>query len=157
MTEKSVDLNWYHEDKPASVRPRPAVPVPVRPDNRRRYTRFEIDSSQVKLHRRGLLSALNLRGNKALKVCDLSQGGARILATERIPAKQKIQLKITLEKYQDQVEIGGEVVWCYSASNRKDFLVGVRFSTDDSATARKMAALQEWFTSPQYQALRSRR
>jgi len=31
------------------------------------------------------------------------------------------------------------------------------FSTDDALTARKMAAVQEWFTSPQYQALRSKR
>src|SRR5689334_20211415 len=98
MAEKSVDLNWFHEDKVAPAPRRPAVPVPVRPDNRRRFTRFAIDSSQVQLHREGILSALSLGSNKALKVCDLSQGGARILVTERIPAKQKVRVKITLEK-----------------------------------------------------------
>jgi hypothetical protein len=157
MVERSADLNWFHEDKaPAPRRPEPAV-TPVRPDNRRRYTRFAISSTQVQLHRDGLLSALSLGSNKALKVCDLSQGGARLLVSERIPAKQKVRLKITLEKYQDQIEIGGDVVWCYGSANKKDFLVGVKFSLENPATARKMAALQEWFTSPQYQALRSRR
>jgi hypothetical protein len=48
-------------------------------------------------------------------------------------------------------------MWCYGASNRKDFYVGIQFSSDNPATMRKMAALQEWFTSPQYQALRSKR
>jgi len=157
MTEKSVDLNWFHEDKVVVAPKRAAAPAPVRPDNRRRFTRFAIDSSQVHLHRRGLLSALSLGSNKALKVCDLSQGGARILVTERIPAKQKVRVRITLEKYQDRIEIAGEVMWCYSSSNRKDFYVGVKFTADDPATARKMTALQDWFTSPQYQALRPRR
>jgi hypothetical protein len=157
MTERSADLNWFHEDKVAPAPRRPAGVVAVRPDNRRKYTRFAIDSSQVQLHREGLLAALSLGSNKALKVCDLSQGGARILATERIPAKQKVRVRITLEKYQDRIEIGGEVMWCYGASNRKDFYVGIQFSSDNPATMRKMAALQEWFTSPQYQALRPRR
>lgn len=157
MTEKSVDLNWRHEDKASTAPKRAGGPVPVRPDNRRRFTRFAIDSSQVQLHRRGFLSALHLGSNKALQVCDLSQGGARILVTERIPAKQKVRLRITLEKYQDRIEIAGVVMWCYSSTKRKDFYVGVQFTADDPATARKMTALQEWFTSPQYQALRLRR
>jgi hypothetical protein len=38
-----------------------------------------------------------------------------------------------------------------------DFYVGIKFSAENAVTARKMSALQEWFTSPQYQALRSRR
>jgi hypothetical protein len=156
MTEKSADLNWYNEDKAAPAARKATPLVAVRPDNRRRFTRFAIDSTQVQLHRRGILSALSLGSNKALKVCDLSQGGARILATERIPAKQQVRIRITLEKYQDRIEMEGEVMWCYSAANRKDFYVGIRFTTDDPAAARKMASLQEWFTSPQYQALRKR-
>ena len=157
MTERSADLNWFHEDKAAPAPKRAAAPVPVRPDNRRRFTRFAIDSTQVQLHRHGLLAALNLGSNKALKVCDLSQGGARILVTERIPAKQKVRVRITLEKYRDRIEMAGEVMWCYSSTNRKDFYVGIRFAENDPAAARKMASLQEWFTSPQYQALRTKR
>ena len=157
MSESSQDLNWFNEDKAAPVRPRTPAPEPIRPDNRRKYTRFAISSTQVQLHRNGLLSALSLGSNKALKVCDLSQGGARLLVSERIPAKQKVRLKITLEKYQDEIEITGEVMWCYPSTNRKDFFVGIKFALDNAVTARKMAAVQEWFTSPQYQALRSRR
>ena len=158
MSERSADLNWFNEDKkPLPAAPKRQAVVPIRPDNRRRFTRFAIASSQVQLHRDGLLAALSLGSNKAVKVCDLSQGGARILVTERIPTKQKVRVKITLEKYQDQIEIGGEVMWCYGSTNKKDFFVGIKFATDDAVTARKMAALQEWFTSPQYQALRARR
>jgi len=158
MVESSQDLNWFNEDKKAPQAKKPVSPaVPLRPDNRRKFARFHVTSTQVQLHREGFLSALSLDGNKALKVCDLSQGGARILATEKLTVKQKVRLKITLEKYQDNIEIGGEVVWCFPSTNRKDFFVGVKFATDNAVTARKMAALQEWFTSPQYQALRSRR
>jgi Tfp pilus assembly protein PilZ len=158
MVESSQDLNWFAEDGKTPRAPKPAPPAfPVRPDNRRKHARFHVTSTQVQLHRDGFLSALSLGGNKALKVCDLSQGGARILATEKLALKQKVRLKITLEKYQDNIEIAGEVVWCYPSTNRKDFFVGVKFSMENAVTARKMAALQEWFTSPQYQALRSRR
>jgi hypothetical protein len=159
MSDKSGEINWF-DGTSRSVTPGrgvPAIPMPVRPDNRRRHTRFQVASTQIVLHRDGFLSALSLGSNKARKVCDLSQGGARILVTEQLPEGQKVRLKITLEKYQDQIEISGQVMWCYPSTNRKDFFVGIKFSTDNALTARKMSALQEWFTSPQYQALRSRR
>jgi hypothetical protein len=159
MSEKSSDINWF-DGTSRSVTPRrpmDAVPAPVQPDNRRRHTRFQVASTQVILHRDSFLSALSLGSNKARKVCDLSQGGARILVTEKLGISQKVRLKITLEKYRDEIEIAGVVMWCYPSTNRKDFYVGIKFSADNSVTARKMSALQEWFTSPQYQALRSRR
>lgn len=157
MVEKSSDLNWFDEGVKPAPPPARTRPVPVQPDNRRRHARFQVSSAQVTLHRDGLLSALNLGSNKARKVCDLSQGGARLLATEKLTLGQKVRLKITLEKYQDEIEITGEVMWCYPCTNRRDFFVGIRFNTDNTVTARKMAAVQEWFTCPQYQALRSRR
>src|SRR5437867_426810 len=159
-SEKSSDLNWFDAGEKAPPPPRPipaGAPVPVAPDNRRRHSRFQVASTQIILHREGFLSALSLGTNKARKVCDLSQGGARILVTERLAVNQKVRLKITLEKYQDEIEIGGEVKWCYPSTNRKDFYVGIKFNADTPTVARKMSALQEWFTSPQYQALRSRR
>jgi hypothetical protein len=157
MVEKAADLNWFEEDETAKRRPEPQAPVPVRGDNRRRHARFQVSSTQVLLFRNGLLTALKLGSNKARKVVDLSAGGARILVTEKLSVKQKVRLKITLEKYQDEIDIDGEVKWCFPSTNKKDFYVGIKFTTDDSTTSRKMAALQEWFTSPQYQALRSRR
>jgi hypothetical protein len=159
MSEKSNDIHWF-DGTARSVTPGrglPAIPMPVQPDNRRRHTRFQVASTQVVLHRDGFLAALSLGSNKARKVCDLSQGGARILVTEKIPVHQKVRLKITLEKYQDEIEISGQVMWCYPSTNRKDFYVGIRFSADDASASRKMTALQQWFTSPQYQALRSKR
>jgi len=152
------DNDWVVEgEKRAPVRPHPSTPVPIVPDNRRKYARFQVASTQIVLHRDSLLSALNLGSNKARKVCDLSQDGARILVTEKLEISQKVRLKITLEKYRDQIEIGGEVRWCYPSTNRKDFFVGIKFNPENPVVARKMSALQEWFTSPQYHALRSRR
>jgi len=159
MADKSGEINWF-DGMSRSVtppRPMPAVPVPVKPDNRRRHARFRVDSTQVILHRDSFLAALSLGSNKARKVCDLSEGGARILVSEQIDLNQKVRLKITLEKYRDEIEIGGEVKWCYPSTNGKDFYVGIKFSSGNPATARKMSAVQQWFTSPQYQALRSRR
>jgi hypothetical protein len=159
MTEKSGEIQWFDGTSRSMTPGRgvPPVPMAVRPDNRRRHTRFQVSSTQVVLHRDSFLSALSLGSNKARKVCDLSAGGARILVTEQLPLTQKVRLKITLEKYQDEIEIAGEVMWCYPSTNRKDFYVGIKFSSGNAVTARKMSAMQEWFTSPQYQALRSRR
>ena len=160
MSEKSTEINWFDEGAKRAPTDRPASSqnaVPIRPDNRRRHTRFQVASTQVILQRDGLLSVLNLGGNKARKVCDLSQGGARVLVTEKLELNQKVRLKITLEKYQDEIEIGGQVKWCFPSTNRKDFFVGIKFNADNPVTARKMSALQEWFTSPQYQALKSKR
>lgn len=160
MTERSGDINWF-EDASKPSRPSSdsmqAVPVPLQRDRRRRHARFHVASAQVTLHRNGLLSALSLGINKARKVCDLSQGGARLLVTEKLDKGLKVRLTITLEKYNDEIEIAGEVVWCFPSANRKDFLVGIKFAAENALTARKMSAVQEWFTSPQYQALRSRR
>ncbi len=160
MSEKSSDINWFDEGgkRPEPVRPAPpSGPTPVAPDNRRKYARFQVASTQVILHRDGLLRVLNLGSNKARKVCDLSKGGARVLVTEKLDVDQKVRLKITLEKYQDQIDISGEVKWCFPSTNRKDFFAGIQFTPENPVVARKMSALQEWFTSPQYQALRSRR
>lgn len=155
--ERASDMDWINDGNKPVPRQRPSAPVPIAPDNRRRHTRFQVASAQVMLRQDGFLTVLNLGSNKARKVCDLSQSGARILCSEKFVPKQKVRLKITLEKYQDEIEINGEVMWCLPSTNKKDFYVGIRFATDDAATNRRMAALQEWFTSPQYQALRSRR
>src|SRR5258706_5352664 len=157
--EKASEQTWFDEDAKQTPTPRPAAepPTPLPADNRRRHARFHVSSTQVLLFRDGFLTALMLGGsNKARKVCDLSQGGARIMVTEKLTVKQKVRLKITLEKYQDQIEIGGEVKWCHPCTNKKDFYVGIKFQSDDPSVLRKMTALHEWFTSPQYRALRSR-
>ena len=158
--EKASERTWFDEGgkNPPQPRPAPADPVPIPNDNRRKYPRFQVSSTQIVLCREGFLTALMLGGgNKGRKVCDLSAGGARILVTERLAVRQKVRLKITLEKYQDEIEIGGIVKWCFPSTNHKDFYVGIQFSTEDPVAARRMSSLQEWFTSPQYQALRSRR
>jgi len=62
---------------------------------------------------------------------------------------------IQMEKYQDQIEAAGEVRWCYQSTKKaEDFFAGVQFSDLDETQKRKIAMMKEWFTSPQYRAVR---
>ena len=62
---------------------------------------------------------------------------------------------IQMEKYKDTIEASGEVRWCYqSARQAEDFYAGVQFSDLDPAQVRKIALMRDWFTSPQYRAVR---
>ena len=55
MVDKSGEINWF-DGTARSITPGrgvPAIPMPVKPDNRRRHTRFQVASTQVVLHRDG--------------------------------------------------------------------------------------------------------
>lgn len=123
---------------------------------RRRHNRFEIDECQATLYRDGLLTVFGVgKGNRARAALDLSEGGVRFLIHERIPIGTKVRMVIQMEKYKDQVEAAGEIRWCYqSAKNSEDFYAGVQFDDLDPVQKRKIALMREWFTSPQYRAVR---
>ena len=123
---------------------------------RRRHHRFEVDECQATLYRDGLLSVFGVgKGNRARAALDLSEGGVRFLIHERIPIGTKVRMIIQMEKYKDQVEAAGEIRWCYqSAKNTEDFYAGVQFDDLDPIQKRKIILMREWFTSPQYRAVR---
>jgi hypothetical protein len=157
--------DWFAEFK--KVNPQAGSPSPVRtptetaketgkPGERRRHPRFEIDECQATLHRDGLLTVLGVgKSNRARAALDLSEGGARFLVNERIPVGTKVRMIIEMERYKDQISASGEVRWCHqSAKNADDFFAGVEFIDLPAAEKRKIAMMREWFTSPQYRAVR---
>jgi Tfp pilus assembly protein PilZ len=157
--------DWFAEFK--KLNPSPASPAPVReqvestkelgkPNERRRHSRFEIDECQATLHRDGLLTVLGMgKNNRARAALDLSEGGVRFLTHERIPVGTKVRMIIEMERYKDQISAAGEVRWCYqSAKNGDDFYAGVEFIDLPAAEKRKIAMMRDWFTSPQYRAVR---
>ena len=154
--------DWFAEFKKVNKGPSGSKTDSTPPDNkkaseRRRHLRSEIEECQATLYREGILSVFGVgKGNRARAALDLSEGGCRFLITERIPIGTKVRMIIQMDKYKDQIEASGEIRWCYqSVKNSKDFYAGVQFDDLDPAQARKIVLMKEWFTSPQYRAVRS--
>lgn len=127
-----------------------------KPGERRKHNRFEIDECQATLYREGLLTVLGVgKSNRARAALDLSEGGVRFLTHERLPVGTKVRMIIEMERYKDEISAAGEVRWCYqSAKNSQDFYAGVEFTDLAGAEKRKIAMMRDWFTSPQYRAVR---
>ncbi|HXG59951.1 MAG TPA: PilZ domain-containing protein [Planctomycetota bacterium] len=130
-----------------------------RPEDRRRFPRFEIDEASGTLQTAGLLGLLRWgRRNLARCAVDLAEGGARLLLHRRVAPGTKVRVRIEMERYKDAVEAAGVVRWCYQSARRKDdFHAGVMFVNLDPAQQKKVALMRDWFTSPQYKALRETR
>lgn len=133
-----------------SSRPAPAG------SERRKHERFEMGDAQTTVYREGVLTLIGMgKENKARVALDLSEGGLRILCEERIPPGTKVRVRIEIEKYNDAIEATGTVRWCFqSAKKKEDFFAGIMFMNLDAAQGRKIALMREWFTSPQYRAMR---
>ena len=126
---------------------------------RRRHSRFEIDDASVQLYKEGLLAFIGVgKGNLARAAIDLSEGGAQFLVHERLAPGTKVKIKIGVERFNDTVETSGIVRWCFqSAKKKEDFYIGVQFSGLEGAQSRKLAAMRDWFTSPQFKAVKQTR
>jgi Tfp pilus assembly protein PilZ len=126
---------------------------------RRAHSRFGVDECQATLYREGLLTVFGVsKQNRARAALDLSEGGVRFVTTERLPIGTRVRMIIQMEKYKDQIEASGEVRWCYQSLKKTgDFYVGVQFTNLDPVQKRKIAQMREWFTSPQYRAVKEKR
>jgi c-di-GMP-binding flagellar brake protein YcgR len=153
---------WFAEFKKLSKNPpagasKPDVAPPSgKPSDRRNHLRFSIEECQATLYREGILNVFGVnKQNRARAALDLSEGGVRFLTHERLAIGMKVRMIIQMDKYKDQIEASGEVRWCYqSLSKTDDFYVGVQFADLDPAQKRKIVQMKEWFTSPQYRAVR---
>jgi hypothetical protein len=127
-----------------------------KPEERRKHPRFEVDECQATLYRGGLLTVLGVgKNNRARAAIDLSEGGVRFLTSERFPIGSKVRVIIEMERYKEQIEASGEVRWCYqSTKNSEDYFCGVEFQDLPATEKRKIAMMRDWFTSPQYRAVR---
>jgi hypothetical protein len=163
--EKDNQADWFAEFK--KLNPSSQAPVPVReqtesskeagrPGERRRHSRFEIEDCHATLYREGLLTVLGVgKSNRARAALDLSEGGARFLTIERLPVGCKVRIIIQVERYKDQIEAVGEVRWSYqSGKSSQDFYAGVEFLDLPAVEKRKISTMRDWFTSPQYRAVR---
>jgi hypothetical protein len=146
---------WFQEFQNVN---RPAG-APRRPEERRRFPRFEIDEASGTLQPAGLLGLLRWgRQNLARCAVDLAEGGARLLLDRRVRPGTKVRARIEIERYKDAVEAAGVVRWCYQSARKKDdFHAGVMFLNLNPAQQKKVALMRDWFTSPQYKALRETR
>ncbi len=144
-------------DSPPAA-PGDAAPSP-KGSERRRHGRFELDGASTQLYKEGFLAFIGVgKDNLARAAIDLSEGGGQFLVHQRLAPGTKVKIKIGVEKFNDTVEAAGVVRWCFqSAKKKEDFYVGVQFSNVDGAQSRKLAAMREWFTSPQYKAVRQTR
>lgn len=163
--EKEPQADWFAEFK--KLNPGSSAPAPVReqtdsskeagkPSDRRRHGRFEIEDCQATLYKEGLLTVIGMgKSNRARSALDLSEGGVRFQTHERLPLGVKVKIVIQMERYKDEIEAAGEVRWCYqSGKNSADFYAGVEFVDLPAAEKRKIATMRDWFTSPQYRAVR---
>ncbi len=156
--------DWFAEFKklnpsssPAPVRePTESTKEVGKPGERRRHTRFEIGECQATLQRDGLLTVLGVgKSNRARAALDLSEGGVRFLTHERLPIGTRVRVVIEMDRYKDQISAAGEVRWCYqSAKSAEDYYAGVEFTDLPAVEKRKISMMKEWFTSPQYRAVR---
>jgi hypothetical protein len=135
-------------------------PSTAQGSDRRVHNRFEVDQASAHLYKDGLFAFIGVgKGtNLARAAIDVSESGAQLMIHERLSPGTKVRLKIAVEKYKEVIETTGIVRWCYqSAKKKQDFFVGVEFLAMDAAQARKLAAMRDWFTSPQYKAIRQGR
>ncbi len=150
-SEKASENTWFEEEgkKP---------PSQPKQDNRRRHPRFQVDGTSAHLYRDGLLAAIGLaRINKGRSALDISESGARVLVTERLLPNTKVRLRIEVERYNDAIEVAGEVCWCRENTRTHQFQAGIRFSSADPSVRRKIALMHDWFSSPQYKSVREKR
>lgn len=126
--------------------------------DRRRHTRFEMDETQAELRKKGLLASLGAGTNKGREAVNLSEGGVRLRTSERIPPGTKVRLKIQIDRHKDAIEAEGVVRWTYqSARDKEVFFTGVEFVGEEPARAKKITAMRDLYTSPQYKALKDTR
>ena len=131
-----------------------AIPVAV-PGEKREHPRFKVEGATAVVGKSGLLGGL--LGPKKHHVVNLSQGGAMICVSKRLPVASKHDLRIEITKYKEVIEAVGEVRWCLESAKNSDIYIGVRFVDLSTAEQRKIAGMQQLFSSVEYKAMSAAR
>jgi hypothetical protein len=158
MGDPKDEAAWFKEFQELNKASAPS-PSGSKDSNRRKHPRFELDGASASLYREGLLSFIGVgKDNVARSALDLSEGGVRLLLQERVAPGTKVRVRIHMEKYQEEIVASGVVRWCFrSAKNSTDYYAGVMFTEVDGSNLKKIALMKEWFTSPQFKAMRETR
>jgi hypothetical protein len=136
----------------------PSEPPPPK-DRRRRHPRFDLDDARLFLYEDGLLATIGVgKKNLAQAPLDLSEGGLRVHLRQRIKPGTKVKIYLEIEKHSDAVEATGVVRWCFeSARKAGEFFAGIMFTDLHESKKRKIMLMRDWFTSPQFRALKAAR
>jgi len=150
------EADWFQEFQRANAASGAPSARGSRPEDRRKHARFDVGETQIQLYPDGLLSTLGIgKKNRGRAALDLSEGGTKLVASERIPPGTRVRIRIEMGQFQDAVEAVGVVRWCYqSAKKPGEFFAGAMFVDLPPAQSKKIALMRKWFSSPQYKAMK---
>lgn len=121
--------------------------------NRRRHARFDVHGARAELRRSGLTALLG--GTVEGEVVNLADGGVRVYVPKELPAGRKVRCRVRLERFEEPLDVAGEILWCRrDLMSEAGFLVGIAFRGPEARQSRKIAAMREWFSSPEFRAQR---
>ena len=132
-----------------------AMPSAAAPNEKREHPRFKVEGASAVVGKSGILGGL--LGPKKHQVVNLSQGGAMICISKRLPVGSKQDLRIEIPKYKEVIEAAGEIRWCLESAKNKDIYIGIRFVDLDPSDRRKLAGMYELFNSVEYKAMSAAR
>ncbi len=152
------EFNYLNQGSP-SASPSPAPCKDPTEDRRRQHPRFDLDDAQAALFEGGLLAAIGVgKHNLARALLDLSEGGVRMLLHRRIKTGSKVKIRLEIERHGDAIETQGVVRWCFESGTMPGtFYAGVMFTKLNASQKKKITLMRDWFTSPQFRALRALR
>ena len=125
----------------------------------RRHVRFVPEKASAELYLKSFLTTIGIgRKNEAQYVVNLSESGALIVLSSKLPSGTKVQIRIEMEKFKDVIEAEGEIRWCYqSARDATEYFAGIMFRNLPPIQATRISKMRDWFTSPEYKLKSSTR
>jgi c-di-GMP-binding flagellar brake protein YcgR len=130
----------------------PAASGPAPSDmQRRKWVRFSVKGVTPSVRKKTFLEFLNKADNRAKALYDLSEGGARVLVTERFVPGTKVHFEMEVKAFKDKFESHASVVWCAPYAYREgEFIVGLRFDDISAAQKRQIEGMRSYFNSPHH-------
>ncbi len=128
-----------------AVRPKKVAAAPA-VDPRRHHRRFKPEDAAVFcIPRDGLLRKLGLKSNSAVRLVDLSSGGAQVVSARKLDRGQVVDLKIVLSDGKTSISTEGLVCWCRrdTLSLKPRWNVGLRFGVLDVDSKRGLLEVQQ--------------
>lgn len=134
--------------KPPSER---SISAAVARPEHREHPRFKVEGAKLEVGKPGFLALLGL--GRPPRLVNLSRGGIMFCARKRLEVGSRVPIRIEVEKYRETIESQGEIRWCaQSAKTPSDIYLGVAFVGIDAAERKKIAHMEELFTSAEYRA-----
>lgn len=117
--------------------------------NRRRHARFDVHGARAELRRAGIVALLG--GRIEGEVVNLADGGIRVIVPKELPAGRKVRCRVRLDRFEEPLDVQGHILWCRrDLMSETHYLVGIEFRDPEPRQARKIAAMREWFNSPEF-------